>query len=794
VGREYRHEERSVDVLVVGGGMSGVAAAVVAARCGARVAMVQDRPVLGGNASTEIRVNIEGANGGVHNRFFVESGLAEDLLLENFWRNPTGSADHWGALLLDLMLSTRGIDLHLDTHAYAVKCNDARAIVAVQAMTLSSEHAWTFHPKYVVDATGDATIAYLAGAEFMRGEEGRDEFGEPLAPVEATDYKLGGTMQFMCKDMGRPVRFEAPAFARKVTAAELRINRPVNVWGQAPVLGGFWWIEYGGHLDTIDDNPDIKLTLLSELYGVWDYVKNSPEWRDKNANLDLEWVAALPGKRESRRVVGDYVLTENDMMQGTRFRDAVSFGGWSLDKHAPLGFMDFERTPCTQVQPPGVYQIPLRSLYARDVSNLYLAGRCMSASHIACCSSRVMLTCTTCGEAVGVAAALSAERDLTPQEMARNEGALRELRLRLGRAGHYIPFVELEADRVPPDARASSSSAATLEQADITETVELAKPRMVSLPLVEGRLDTVNVWLETDAATEIRWRLFGPESRGLWLPGALLAEGSVDIDPLTDGGWAELPIAVETEPGFVHLALASDDPRARIGVSRARPLGPLSWLCQVTDIYAMPVDRRLEDRWDLPQHVEATWGDSFAFPFSYWRRDSHGWGGSPGWSIAFRASPQQSPATADKVLEPFERPTVTGVHCWASSLQSGRRSDGKFVFDEPQWLLVELPAPVEAEAVELLFNSDLDRHLANIWYSHPAGERAMSTLVADFTIETRGTDGTWEVIADVRDNHQRRALVQLCQPVEALRLTCLATHGERYASVMDVRLRSNGAA
>lgn len=340
--RGFQREERSYDVVVLGGGMAGVAAAVTAARHGARTALVQERPVLGGNASTEIRVNLEGANGGVHNRFFVESGLAEDLLLENFWRNPTGSADHWTALLLELVLAESRIDLYLDTVGRAVETSDDGSVKAIEAFTLASEREWRLEGRFFVDATGDGTIAYLAGAAYMRGEEARSEFDEPLAPPEATDLKLGGTMQFMCKDLGRPVEFEPPTFARKVEGHELRVNRKPNVWMQAPVLGGFWWIEYGGHLDTIGDNEQIKRTLLAEVYGVWDYVKNSPEWRERNANLDLEWVAAMPGKRESRRIVGDYILTEHDVMGAPRFEDAVAFGGWSVDRHAPLGFEDFE--------------------------------------------------------------------------------------------------------------------------------------------------------------------------------------------------------------------------------------------------------------------------------------------------------------------------------------------------------------------------------------------------------------------------------------------------------------------
>lgn len=783
----YIHEESRHDVVVVGGGMAGIAAAVTAARLGASACLVQDRPVLGGNASTEIRVNLEGANGGVHNRFFVESGLAEDLLLENLWRNPTSSADHWSALLLDLVLGTDGLDLYLDTHAHAVDIDSRGLITAVRALTLASERAWTFRGDVFVDATGDATIAYLAEADFMYGEEAREAFGEPLAPPQPTDDKLGGTMQFMCKDVGRPVIFEPPAFARKVTADELRVNRAPNLWSQEPVLGGFWWIEYGGHLDTVHDNEDIKLMLLAELYGVWDYVKNSPEWRERNVNLDLEWVAAMPGKRESRRVIGDHVLTEHDVVGSTRFDDAVAFGGWSLDRHAPLGFMDFDTAPCTQVHPPGVYQIPLRSLYARNVPNLYLAGRDISTSHVACCSSRVMLTCAHGGEAVGAAAALTTQTGRGPRELAADRGAVGNLRAQLEALGHYIPFVPLTAGRLSQGVRATASSETPLAVEDIETTVSLEWPRLLSLPLVAPRLESVSVWVKAPESANLDWRLHAADRGGGWLPGELISTGRAEA-PASEGSWIEIPIGVDTGSGYVHLALATDDARVELGASLGRPYGPLSWRSHIRDAAAVAVDRREQDRWSLPQIEEKEWSDSFAFPFSYWRRDAHGWGGPPGPTIAFRTDPVQAPATAIAVLEPWERPTTGGVHGWATARQPGLQDEHGFLFDVPQWLAVELAEPIDVDALELVLNSDVDRHLANLWYSHPSGFRAIPTLLRDFDVSVVGADGAETVVANIRRNHARRCRVTVGGVIRGFSVTVRATNGEPYASIADLRL------
>lgn len=784
--------ERSYDVVVVGGGMAGIAAAVSAARQGALTALVHERPVLGGSASTEIRVNLEGANGGVHNRFFVESGLAEDLLLENFWRNPTGSADHWSAILLELVLEEENLELYLDTVARAVRCSDDASLTAIDALTLGSEREWRFSAGYFVDATGDGTIAFLAGASFMRGEDSRSTFDEPLAPLEASELTLGGTIQFMCKELAHPVTFEPPSFARKVEPRELRVNRRPNVWAQAPVLGGFWWIEYGGHLDTIHDNEEIKLALLAEVYGVWDYIKNHPDWRERNAHLDLEWVGSMPGKRESRRIVGDHIVTEAEVMGRRRYDDAVAFGGWSIDRHAPHGFEDFDQPPCVQVHPPGVYQIPLRSLYARDVPNLFLAGRDISTSHVACCSARVMLTCISGGEAAGVAAALACQLDSTPSEIADDPQALLELRRRLQRSGHFIPYVPIEADRLPASARASSSSEARLAFTDVTDTIDLATPRMLSLPVVEPELERIHLWIACHEDVELSWRLYDHSRIGFWTPETILASGSLGVAACPDGEWIEINIGARgltpLAPGYVHLALACTRGEARLGTVRDRPYGPLSWRSQVADIDAVPKDRRVERGWTLDQH-EDEWGDSFAFISSFWRRADHGWGGPPGASIAFRVEPSQVLASAASVLEPFERPTVDGVHGWASAITQGSLEDGRrFVFADPQWLAIEFGSPMNVDWIEIYFNSDTDRHLANLWYSHPLGERAMPTLVADFAFEGRDAEWTWRLIDEVRDNHRRRRRFSIPFSTTGFRVTCRATHGERYASIADVRL------
>ena len=709
----------------------------------------------------------------------MESGIAEDLLLENLWRNPTGSADHWSAVLLDLVLGQGNLELFLDTHVHRVSTGAGGRIESVEAITLASERAWTIRGRLFVDSTGDATVAYLAGADFMHGEEQRSVFAEPLAPLEANDFKLGGTMWFMCKDTGRPVEFTRPAFAREVDPKEFRVHRGVDVWDQDPVLGGFWWIEYGGALDTISDNEEIKRVLLSELFGVWDHVKNDPALRERNRNLDLEWVATMPGKRESRRIFGDYVLREQDLMSKQRFDDAVAFGGWSIDRHPPGGFRDFEEPPSVHVYTPGIYQIPLRSLYARDVPNLLLAGRDVSASHVACCSARVQLTCMSIGESVGVAAAACVASGLDPRALAESRSEVENLQRELQRDGHYIPYLPLTADRPPEGSTATASSEMLLAQPEVEDTVSLSQSRMLSLPVTGDRLDTVTLWIESERTASIDWRLFARDADEYWIPGTELARGTVEAAAAGEGAWVDLPVGARfgESPGYVHVAVGSSDPDVRIGVSRARPLGPVSWR-SYQGVDARPEDRRAELGWRSPHH---------SYIVSFWSRADHYWGGPPGPAIAFRAEPNSSPrrrCTCSTPGAPDARRRARLVE-----RARGRRARRVEVpVREGRVAELRLPEPVEVEFVEIYFNSDVDRHLANLWYSYPAGFRAMSTLVADFDLELVLEDGSRSRVAEVRDNYRRRFRAAVAGTIVGLRVTRLATNGERFASIADLRI------
>jgi hypothetical protein len=238
-----------------------------------------------------------------------------------------------------------------------------------------------------------------AGADFTVGREAKGDYGEALA-LDVTDRQtLGSSILFTARRHETPQSFRAPAWVRRFQKHELKL-RPFDGYEY-----GYWWAEWGGQLDTLKDNAAIRHELLRIALGVWDYVKNSGE-HPGAANFSLDWIGALPGKRESRRFLGPHVLTQQDLEAGRVFPDAVAYGGWPLDLHPPSGVDAIDEPPCRHVHLRHLYTIPLRALHSRNVANLFFAGRNISATHVAFASTRVMATCAAMGQAIGTAAAL----------------------------------------------------------------------------------------------------------------------------------------------------------------------------------------------------------------------------------------------------------------------------------------------------------------------------------------------------------------------------------------------------
>jgi hypothetical protein len=446
------------DVFVAGGGMAGVCAALSAARHGAKVILVQDRSRLGGNSSSEVKMHIVGADCSGKRSGWREGGLIEELRLDDAVNNPHRSFELWDLLLYHKCVSEPNLTLLLDASLFAAETKDGE-IQRVLVRCDKTEHLYRIRARLYLDCTGDSRLALEAGAEIRWGREAKSEFNESLAYDEADRQTLGSSILFTARDYGKPVPFTPPPWARKVTPAQLQF-RPIRSWEY-----GYWWIEWGGQLDTIRDNERIRFELLAIVMGVWDYIKNSGDKPD-SANWGMDWVGMVPGKRESRRIMGDHLLTQHDLEGKTPgFPDAVCMGGWPLDDHPPSGFDRFEEKPAIQIYPEQPYNIPLRSMYSRNVRNLLMAGRNISATHVAFTSTRVMSTCAVMGQAVGTAAAMCARRNLLPRQLAQDPALVAELQQVLLRDDQTIMGVR-NTDAKDLARQATVSASAALPGAD----------------------------------------------------------------------------------------------------------------------------------------------------------------------------------------------------------------------------------------------------------------------------------------------------------------------------------------
>ncbi|MBQ4564704.1 MAG: FAD-dependent oxidoreductase [Lachnospiraceae bacterium] len=493
-----KEKSASYDVVVVGGGLSGMCAAIAAARYGASTALIHGRHVFGGNASSEIRMHICGASESMEKPDLEEGGILYEIMLENKSINDYYNFSIWDMVLFNAVKKEPNLTAYLNTVMDDCEM-DGTSIRRITAYQQTTETRWTIDGKVFIDCTGNGTLGYLAGAEYRIGSEGKAEFDEPHAPDEPNNNRMGNTLLFKAVDRGHSVRFKRPEFAKTFTEEQLKYRPHSSVHG-AKTKGhvddayvrmtsysalavdyGYWWCELTGEKeDIIDEFEDIRDDLVSCIYGVWDHLKNAGDHGAEN--YDLEWVGMMPGMRESRRLIGDYILNENDVLSNRQFEDAVAYGGWAMDIHTPKGLYDFDSLPSTIISFEGAYTIPYRSYYSKNITNLMMAGRNISASKMAMGSTRVMGTCAIGGQAAGTAAAMCVRHECTPRDILKHITELQQLLLK---DDCYIPGVRNidEQDL----ARTASVTA--------TSAREGFSPEKVISGVSRGEREERNIWI-----------------------------------------------------------------------------------------------------------------------------------------------------------------------------------------------------------------------------------------------------------------------------------------------------------
>ena len=555
------------DLTVVGGGIAGIAAAVTAARHGLQVALVQDREVLGGNVSSECQVSY--GSGAVNASFYArESGISDEIKQRLFHANPRFriKEDYYliDDTLLQIVRDEPNISLFLGCSVYDAETEEWDGeihILSVYGFCARTQQSYVFSGPLFVDASGDGILGYKSGAKYREGREAKSEYGEELAPEVSDNGKMGSCILFNVAKADHPVPFRKPSFAYNyekdgILSYADRPHTGRELPGQFDGMTGLWWLSYGGLRDTVRDAYEIDWELKKLVYGYWDYVKNSGKYPGTE-NYYLRWVAPYAAKRESRRFLGDYVLSQQDICHGIRHEDDVSTGGWSIDCHDPGGIYG-DRGVSLFGNVPAIYNIPYRCMYSVNVDNLFFAGRIVSATHLALGSIRVVQTLAAMAQAVGSAAVLCRKYDCSPRDIALSH--CRELQTMLQRDGQYI--IGLPEDcGLAAEAVITASSTRKLENTDIRREIPLRQQYCLCIPVKNGVLESVELYIHnpTQDSVVFPYEIWDNPIVNTYTPQTLRKTIQTEI-PAGYAGWVHLTVDLQDITGNkVYLILPANE-------------------------------------------------------------------------------------------------------------------------------------------------------------------------------------------------------------------------------------------
>ena len=728
--RSLKIESITSDLVIVGGGLAGTCCAITAAREGLNVVLVQDRPVLGGNGSSEVRLWILGATShmGNNNRWAREGGVVDEILLENLYRNPEGNPLILDTILIEKVTELPNIRLLLNTAMYDLEKKSSDEIEHVLAFCSQNSIQYKLKASLFVDGSGDGIMSFMAGAAFRMGAESADEFDEAFAPDHQYGELLGHSLYFYSKDTGKPVRFVPPSYAN-TEISQLPRFKSFNLKDHGCRL---WWVEYGGRKDTVHESETIKWELWRVIYGIWNHLKNSGE-NPEVANHTLEWVGTIPGKRESRRFEGDYILSQKDLVEQRSFDDAVSFGGWALDLHPADGVYG-EKPGCTQWHTKGVYQIPYRTMYSKNISNLFLTGRIISASHVAFGSSRVMATCAHNAQAVAMAAVLCKQQQISPSDILK-EGRIEALKNNLVLQGQYIPNHVLRLkDDLAQDAKISASSTMRLSGLAFDgpwKSLTFAAAQM--LPLAPGKIPAMKFQFKATENTRLVVSLLKSEKKGNFSPEIILAQNDLELTLGEQYLIVDLQVNIEkTEYYFVTF---SANEKVSIRSSQTRATGLLSVFQKFNKAVAT------SSRQEPPKGIGI---EAFDFWLPERRPEGH--------NLAFEFTEAIDPYSTNFLVNGIFRPTV-GTNAWAAALDDTEPTI-EMVWDKVQ----------NINSLSVYFDTDFDHALESTLMGHPESE--IPFCVKDIQL----TDGSGKVLAEIQDNHQTVVTIKFKTSVQTDKL------------------------
>lgn len=667
------------DITIVGGGVAGICTAITAARKGLDVLLINDRSVLGGNASSEIGVAIQGScHHGLNPSIYAkEGGLIEEIRLRLSKYAMGGGYDKLAlldAVFFDLIYENENITLLLNTSVYSCVVINRKIKHCCARHNISNED-YIIESKIYVDASGNGILAYEAGSSYRMGREGKDEFGEFFAPDKPDKYTMGNTFYFETYDCGQEVTFTPPEFAHKVENMDFikNIHNPKN-YRNISVKGAHWSLEYGGQVDVIYQSEDIDLELRKLIFGIWDYIKNSGNYPEAK-NYVLKRIYAKSGARESRRFIGDHILSENDIENKISFEDAVCIGGWPMDIHAPLGIYD--TVPATNFIPvTGIYNIPMRSLYSKDIDNLMLAGRDISVSHIALGSTRVMATCGAMGQAVGTAAKYCIDKKLSPREVTKLY--IKELQRTLADDDQTIIGMK-DINPIMENFIATATSEKKYENISCDDFMELDRDYGLAFMLESKSLKSVKIRLKNklNKAEILEYKIVTGVHIETFLPEKVVKTNEVMI-PKNYDDWFQLDINEDRgADGKLYLIFTRNE-KLSIGIASKKPIG------------AITLRMHTKDDCDECNHDSVPINKDTGYLFLEHRYERNR-------NILFKEMvPEQRLFSPAMALSPYTRPY--GIpNLWIG--------DGEY----PKILTLTAKKPVNANKIAIIFDSFLEQ-------------------------------------------------------------------------------------
>ncbi len=733
------------DVIVVGGGPGGVPAAIASAREGAKTLLIQDRPILGGNGSSEVGITFDGA--AVGHTYAREGGIAEEIRRLRD-ADPESYGD-WTRAMEKLAAAEENLTVVHDQHVYDAEMADETTITGVKALNIRTLERSRYTGRIFIDCTGDAWLGYYAGAKYHYGREAKDEYGESYAPAGADTITMSGCIKSgglpFFFDAGAPVEYHAPDWVPKLPESDEEFGRVIK----GPWI--HWWMEAPNDYDDMWDGEETRDALLLVVLGAYDHMKNYWEKRESIRCQKLRFASVFNGRRESRRLIGDYVLTQDDCTSGRMFEDAVSYSGWALDVHHPRGIYSGKEGPLYCAVGVPLPKVPYRCLYSKNIGNLLFAGRNVSATHIAIGTLRVQNTIATIGQAAGTAAALCIRLDESPRGIYQRH--IHELQQLLIKNDQYIPGLKNEDPGDP--CLTAAATASSVSSTEIFQNKHGTEGPLLPLDVTRGTVFGIS--RKFDHVDNLYVKLHS----------ALSEPCQVTLHTHTEGD-------LDTAPEFGEEVIS----QATV------PPGGESWVCFPVNI----VKKEKQNSGDyLRVWLEPAEGISWRSleNLSFYRLAGV-LGEDGNWDLkagkGFCAQPNKpkeiiANCAPENVINGYSRILDKDRYEWVSDPTQAL----------PQWIELAFEKPTEINSVGVVFDTDMTNPSTCHVHYRPIKFPGVPRCVKDYEVEIF-TGGSWRKVAEVSGNFMRKRVHRFdTAPVEKLRITTLATWGDKSARITEIR-------